>query len=283
MFALIDSDLSSLQNYASDIAQNTSHSFWFDQLCLLGIFSAVAAICTVISIMMQEKLWPWTYSAMLYDTIRHLYRNRVCTLAMWAKYNYYHNQGKAKYFPAEEHYYKLKIPPEDIRANQYSMHIRPKTLEDIHNLEVLFRNYNVEIDVALMHIKDDTIDEETKQRDFQTLFFKTAYLAKKIVELRCSRKFAKKSKVLNKAFDKIETKYLRNQSENSDPRLHGMEFEKEIQAIYDIDRNRSNNFAAIFATEEQGEQYYTYLYDDVLIECGKNSIGEDKIHMIKKV
>ena len=115
------------------------------------------------------------------DLIRHLYRNLVCTIAFTNKI--LERKSHVEY-PSEEHLMKLKVLPEDVlhlekyndNNNIYKM---------MHELKLLLRNYDVEIDTAMMHLKDGKISVEVLRNDLDTLTFKPLYLTKRILEITC--------------------------------------------------------------------------------------------------
>ena len=113
------------------------------------------------------------------DLIRHLYRNLVCTLAFTRRIL---NNGKHVEYPSEEHLLKLKVLPEDV------LHLEKYNDDNIiykkmHELKLLLRNYDIEIDTAMMHLKDGKINTEVLRNDLDTLTFKPLYLTYKILTI----------------------------------------------------------------------------------------------------
>lgn len=111
------------------------------------------------------------------DLIRHLYRNLVCTIAFTRKVidNKEHTE-----FPSEVHLLKLKVLPEDV------LHLEKYNDNNIiykkmHELKLLLRNYDIEIDTAMMHLKDGRISLDVLRDDLDTLTFKPLYLTNKIL------------------------------------------------------------------------------------------------------
>lgn len=113
------------------------------------------------------------------DLIRHLYRNLVCTMAITK--NMLENKDHLKY-PSEVHLLKLKVLPEDV------LHLEKYNNNNIvykmmHELKLLLRNYDVEIDTAMIHLKDGNIGIDVLRDDLDTLSFKPLYLTKKILDI----------------------------------------------------------------------------------------------------
>lgn len=111
------------------------------------------------------------------DLIRHLYRNLICTLAFTRKIlgNKEHEE-----YPSEEHLLKLKVLPEDV------LHLEKYNDDNniykmMHELKLLLRNYDIEIDTAMMHLKDGNISVNVLRNDLDTLTFKPLYLTKRIL------------------------------------------------------------------------------------------------------
>lgn len=51
----------------------------------------------------------------------------------------------------------------------------------MHELKLLLRNYDIEIDTAMMHLKDGLISVDVLRNDLDTLTFKPLYLTNKIL------------------------------------------------------------------------------------------------------
>lgn len=226
---------------------------------------------------------------LLMDVIRHLYRNKVCTLAMQMKF-----EKEPTKFPSEEHFLKLQLLPKDLYLDQF--YKEPKKFDLLHELEMLFRNYNTEIEVAMKHISTPGIDVETKKRDFGTLRFKPDYLSFEILKLM-NRIWKEKglSETVLASLEKM-TEEEKAAKELSTPNA------LEMAAIIKKKQtaNREGNIhekywgeidEELLASDQQTDKFYTPLFrndpdysrrlnEDVRIECGCNGKGEEKIHMI---
>lgn len=121
------------------------------------------------------------------DLTRHLYRNLVCTSAAIAKYN---NKGnklpnrddkdtKKEAYPSESNFNKLKTMPDDVILD---IDANENTYAALHELKVLLRNYNIEIDVASNHISKESVWEQALDQDFDNLLFKPFHLIKSAFE-----------------------------------------------------------------------------------------------------
>lgn len=119
------------------------------------------------------------------DLIRHLYRNLVCTLAFSQKTlesvpnGAEEDKKKISQYPSEEHLLKLKILSEDaLRLEKYNND--PDIYQKMHELKLLFRNYDVEIDTTLMHLKNRNMKLDEVKNDLDTLVYKPLHLIEAI-------------------------------------------------------------------------------------------------------
>ncbi len=119
------------------------------------------------------------------DLIRHLYRNLVCTLAFSQKIlesasdETEEEEKKIGQYPSEEHLLKLKILSEDaLHLEKYNND--PEIYQKMHELKLLFRNYDVEIDTTLMHLKNRNMKLDEVKNDLDTLVYKPLHLIEAI-------------------------------------------------------------------------------------------------------
>lgn len=113
------------------------------------------------------------------DLIRHLYRNLVCTVAMGRKLM---ADNEHVVYPSEEHLNKLKLMPEDVIHLDIYNH-DAQMYNAMHEMKLLMRNYDMEIDIALIHLKNKDIGMDVIVNDLDTLFFKPLYLISRIMEV----------------------------------------------------------------------------------------------------
>ena len=162
------------------------------------------------------------------DLIRHLYRNLVCTLAFSQKVLEESTHKKAtnilkkvcntlirkkaahNEYPSEEHLLKLKVLPEDIlHLEKYNNNSDIYT--KMHELKLLLRNYDTEIDTALMHLKNKNVTLEEVRNDLDTLVYKPLHLINAIREITDEMKkhIGKEDKDADTNFDASENAALR--------------------------------------------------------------------------
>lgn len=113
---------------------------------------------------------------LLIDYVRHFYANLIVTAALDKML-----ENKMDfYYPSEEHLRKLAIDLEALHPDAFFRY--KEKYNYIHNLLVLFRNYNIELSVAEKHLCSPTVCVEAKQRDLKTLLFKPEHFAEKTIE-----------------------------------------------------------------------------------------------------
>ena len=109
---------------------------------------------------------------------RHFYRNLVCTEAII--FNHLHPSNgistARKAYPSESNLLKLQTLPDDIFL---PIDIDEKSYRIMHELRLLFRNYNTEIIVAAEHLSRRHLTDESLVQDFDNLIFKPLFLTKK--------------------------------------------------------------------------------------------------------
>lgn len=114
------------------------------------------------------------------DLTRHLYRNLVCTLAMKQILEQTKNHTS---YPSEEHFLKLRMLPEDvIHLEKYNND--KAVYMKMHELKLLLRNYDTEIDVYLEHFKNPEIEHAMLIKDIDSLSFKPFYLISHILDIK---------------------------------------------------------------------------------------------------
>ena len=184
-----DSSLIKIAHNSEETAQNTRGATKNDAYILMflaiisAIFGGLSAWYskkTAKNVLKQEIKRKFQ-KQIFEDLIRHLYRNKVCVCATRLKLE---NEGFDKYYPSEEHLLKLQVLPEDLRINRFDN--TPQYYDELHKLELLFRNYNIEVGVALEHLKTRTLSEDVKRRDLYVLELKSGLLTKAISELMCT-------------------------------------------------------------------------------------------------
>lgn len=155
----------------------------------LGFWLAVLALIVgVITFIAQKKTEEHTTNApiqvqqwKLKDLPRHFYRNLVCTCALILKYRAEGEEKKRKLYPSESNLLKLQTMPDDIVLPidiDKKKDAEHNAYKYMHELRLLLRNYNIEVEVASEHLTKKTISDESLKQDFDNLLFKPIQLTK---------------------------------------------------------------------------------------------------------
>lgn len=275
------------------LVENTRFDFFRDGFGLIavvglfvGIFSAIYTWRVNQGVQRIDKA---CQERLLFDIIRHLYRNTVCTLAMRAKYNEEKDaNGMGTVYPSEEHLFKLKLLPSDIHLEQY--YKDATRFRELHEIELQFRNYNTEIDIAVQHISTEGFDEDTKSRDFETLIFKPSFLIDNILGAMAVLDANRKAKKLYKreAEKIIRECQIKNAEKNKLEFRKEPGFEKFLEVkdgegkiMNSLPKEIERFFKKSFGEDVDLTEFQANMLQDFLIECGRNDRGQEKIHMIK--
>lgn len=148
------------------------------------------------------------------DLIRHLYRNLIVSLAFSGKV-----LGKDEHtaYPSEEHLLKLKVLPEDVlHLEKYNSDTA--VYKKMHGLKLLLRNYDIEIETAMMHLKDKNIGNNVLENDLDTLVFKPLFLVAKIMEIALGMKSSsQREEIARNAASIMACAHISNVMENDLP------------------------------------------------------------------
>ncbi len=192
----------------------------------MWIFSVIAGVLAIPALILSFKTANMTEKtarntrrinqqaqmARFRDLIRHLYRNKVCVCAIQWKLS---DSGFDRYYPSEEHMLKLKVLPEDMRLERFDNNTH-EHYEKLHELELLFRNYSIEVDVALGHLKSKVLSDDVKKEDLRMLDFKSQYLTLRICELMNKTGMPIDDSVVRSMLLKEEYQYTKGGRESHD-------------------------------------------------------------------
>lgn len=143
---------------------------------------------------------------LLIDYIRHFYANLVVIKAIYFKlanlpFGYpkdstditKHLYPRLRtHYPSEEHLKKLAMDTDALHPEVF-VHATEK-YNEIHNLLLLIRNYNIETAVAEVHVSSPDVGAHTKDRDWNTLMFKQNLFCDKFMQKIDSLCCVKKSR-----------------------------------------------------------------------------------------
>lgn len=207
---------------------------------------------------------------LLEDLVRHLYRNMVVTYAIKTKLDVL---GWDRCYPSEEHLIKLKVPIENIHLEAF--YGDDRIYSSINHLYLLLRNYNTEIDIALLHFPQSGLEVDVKKRDLDTLLFKPGFLTEKIMEILEDFNFGEMPAYVAVA-NEIQHAFEKNQS-----RKHGRQWTGTFTRL-DVENTAfvTSVFGRLADDKYLPNTFTSMFNQDVFVECGKNENESEKIFMI---
>ncbi len=194
--AIPEANLKTDYDMMGKIEDNTRKEF-LDGWNLYGlaaiIIAVISAVVSLITYRAQKKTERHTSNApltvqlqTLKDLPRHFYRNLVCSCAIILKYRKVNsNKSPREFYPSESNLRKLQVLPDDVAL---PIDIDTKTdaannpYRHMHELKLLLRNYNIEVETASKHLMVRNISEASLSQDFDNLLFKPLYLVKRSFE-----------------------------------------------------------------------------------------------------
>ena len=256
---------------------------WVTILC-----SITALAVSALTLYSQEKVADNTsmlsYKAqekVLYDLVRHLYRNMV---AMWAIVNRMDDaasrsdlrikgtppaKSNDKYtiYPSELHLIKAQVPTDNIHPELYVKN--DAKYNEINTLLLQLRNYNTELAVAAYQLKDPNLTKDVKDYYIDALLLKPAQLTNKLIDILKSISSDKD------IVTKCEKIISQSHNENVENNKYCTPWSGTIIKYENSDPYTKNFFA------NESSKFFDMLNKDTQIECGKNKSGGDKLLMIK--
>ena len=254
----------------------------------VAVFSSIIALgISALTLYSQEKVADNTsmlsYKAqeqVLYDLVRHLYRNMV---VMWAIVNRMNDAAtrsdlrikktppttsndKYTIYPSELHLIKAQVPIDNIHPELY---VKNDTkYNKINSLLLKLRNYNTELSIAAYQLKDTNLTKDVKDYYIDALLLKPADLTNELIDILKS--ISSDKEVVKKCEDIISQSHSKNVKDN-----HGCTPWSGTVIKYENSDPYTKN---LFANESS--KFFDMLNKDAQIECGKNKSGGDKLLMI---
>ena len=172
------------------VENNTRPHWYSDGWNLFGIFTFIVALISAFYAQKNTELHTTNAPigvqlSTLKDLPRHFYRNLVCTCAMILKFKF--GEKKGKVYPSEGNMWKLQTLPDDVVLPiDVDTDKEDNAYQHMHELRLLLRNYNVEVQVASEHVARKGILEETLAQDFGNLLYKPLFLIRKTFNFKRS-------------------------------------------------------------------------------------------------
>lgn len=155
---------------------------------LVALLSLVISLLTLAA---QSKTEKHTQKApikaqigILKDLPRHFYRNLACTCAALLKFRDGGNRkdGRRLRYPSEANILKLTTLPDEFILPIDSLD--ESIYQTMHEDKLLFKNYNLEIEVASKHFASENISDESLKNDYDNLLFKPIFLVSRMFKLQ---------------------------------------------------------------------------------------------------
>lgn len=184
----VDGLVSSINEKTEDIKNNTHFGTkeWIGWW--VAFFSLVFAAVTF---MAQNKTEKHTQKApkkaqlgVLKDLPRHFYRNLACTCASHIKFRSQTptSGGLRKLYPSEANILKLSTLPDEFILPIDSGN--DPVYRKMHEEKLLFKNYNLEVEVAAKHFAIKGITDTSLTNDYDNLLFKPMFLITRMLEFQ---------------------------------------------------------------------------------------------------
>lgn len=191
-----EADMSNEYGAILQVENNTRQHWWYDDWNFFGIFTFIVAVISawfaIITYRAQKKTEEHTTNApkevqlgVLNDLPRHFYRNLVCTCAMILNYKF--GKGQEKLYPSESNLMKLQTLPDDVVLPvDIDTSKEDNAYQHMHELKLLLRNYNIEVEVASEHLSRKGITDDSLVQDFDNILYKPLFLTRGAFDFRRS-------------------------------------------------------------------------------------------------
>ena len=194
------SEIIDLQNKIYDekldlIESNTKKDNLKDGWNVYGLCAIVVALMSLVisllTLTAQSKTEKHTQKApikaqigILKDLPRHFYRNLACTCAALLKFRNSSNRKDSKRlsYPSEANILKLTTLPDEFILPIDSLD--ESLYQTMHEDKLLFKNYNLEIEVAAKHFASENISDDSLKNDYDNLLFKPIFLVSRMFKLQ---------------------------------------------------------------------------------------------------
>lgn len=219
------------------------------------------------------KITPESQRSLLLDYVRHFYADLIVISAIEHKLNSRFDE----YYPSEEHLLKLKADLDALHPATFYEHAEKYSA--IHNLLLLLRNFNLEVDVAIKHLCDRNVFDPAKKRDINTLKFKTSLIAQRTIETIVKIWGNEEALKAGIRCD-LQERYVKRNEGNKclDDAKKCLDGSTDPYRYYN---NRDSYWAELFDAENGQEDFFKWLNYNICVEInGRNKEGSEKIMLI---
>ncbi|MDR0724642.1 MAG: hypothetical protein LBF59_01355 [Prevotellaceae bacterium] len=209
----------------------------------LFLSATIAGIGTFFSLReyKKDKINDRMQKEILKKLILHFYMVKVYVSAIKFRLR---EEGYDKYYPSERNILFLKILPEQFPIKMFH---QPEQIDRLLEAQRYIHIFNMELDVALEHLKNKKISADKKENDFRILEDEAAAMTGKINYLMCLLGFIpkKNNDTVNQVRDpearawilEVSDKYLTHKIKKNINRdwLYKVEHDKSLSGFYNSD------------------------------------------------
>jgi len=195
---LNEEHLRKIQEFTQETASNTAFSFWraadFWEYIAIGL-SVLAILLAVITAVSQWKterntrmslnMKTQVYESIFKSLLKDLYRIQCDILALQIILT----EDDFQSYPSERYLRKMMIEFDDSNIDSFLVVFNSKykkAAEEhylmMHEINRLTRNYNINIEILMKHLKDSSIDTHTKLSDLSLTYSSIGYLSQQIIQ-----------------------------------------------------------------------------------------------------
>lgn len=153
---------------------------WDYTAIIIGVLSFIIACCAWYSQRETERntkrITEDGQFNLLVDYMFQSYRNLILTKAMYAKLG----RRYATHYISQEHFRKLQFDPDALHPEAFVRN--NDKYQKIYRLHVMLRNFNLETEVAELHVCNENVGSTVKERDLNTLIFKQNFFCSSFID-----------------------------------------------------------------------------------------------------
>lgn len=138
-----------------------SLSEWAELATIIGSLLAVAGAVTLYIEIRRKRISDGRKTLMFQDFLRHLFVNTAIVEIVRQRVN--ESGGFDKVYPEEGVLERMKFLPDDFAISRFRT--SDKYFDEMHDMELLMRNYCVSLDVANKHLMSQEISTKVKIDD----------------------------------------------------------------------------------------------------------------------
>lgn len=182
-----DENIANILKAVNDISEHTD-SWSTPSSTLVTILSIMASAATVIGVIVlywefrKRKTTKECQRRIILDLIRHLFVNNAIIEVIRSKSQHY----KYTYRPQDGVFSRFATLSTDTDLGRLA--VTARNFDDIHELSLLLRNYNIVSELAEKHFADKNYPVKEKERDLKDLFERSMRITELLLKLAETQK-----------------------------------------------------------------------------------------------